>query len=307
MLILPRRVAGEPAEPSWHMQPLSDAVAGMPAGLHVVYRSSDVVPLGTRCGTDDSHIAQPVPEVAPVLPLAQRLEDQLPGSKNTLAEKGGHGGGEGGSPEVPNIRCEIAFDTDVEFYQANGSSIYNTVYDIELVMNQVGLVYQNQTAIAYTETGIILNTAEPDPYSSTNPTTLLCQMRDYWNNVGPLWRDVAHLFTGKDLDGTTIGLATINGICNGSGNLNGCSGMNHNDYGHVQSRYSAVLTNRVGLSAHELGHNWSCCHCDQTSCSNPPIANCGIMNSTANGSLTFESFSLNRILAESAFITVTPN
>ncbi|MFQ5806245.1 MAG: immunoglobulin domain-containing protein, partial [Phycisphaerae bacterium] len=64
-------------------------------------------------------------------------------------------------------------------------------------------------------------------------------------------RDVAHLMTGKDLNGGVIGIAWLGVICNTS-----------QGYGLSQSRFTGNFTNRVGLTAHEVGHNWDAVHCD---------------------------------------------
>jgi len=57
--------------------------------------------------------------------------------------------------------------------------------------------------------------------------------------------------TGKNLDGSVIGVAWLAVICNSS-----------NGYGLSQSRFTSNMTNRVGLTAHEVGHNWNADHCD---------------------------------------------
>jgi hypothetical protein len=76
---------------------------------------------------------------------------------------------------------------------------------------------------------------------------------------------VAHLFTGKNLDGSVIGIAYLGVVCD------------VNDaYGLSQSRYTTNFSLRVSLTAHELGHNWNAQHCDAS----PP---CGIMCSSNGG------------------------
>ncbi|HEU4418998.1 MAG TPA: zinc-dependent metalloprotease family protein, partial [Planctomycetota bacterium] len=67
-------------------------------------------------------------------------------------------------------------------------------------------------------------------------------------------RDLAHLFTGRNLTGTTIGIAQISSVCNIG-----------QAYGLSQSRFSTNLNSRVGLTCHEVGHGWSAQHCDAVS------------------------------------------
>jgi hypothetical protein len=228
------------------------------------------------------------------------LREQLPPMTPTHTgkpedEREGGIAGEGGIA-VANVRVQIAYDADVEFYQANGSSVLNTIYDMELIMNQVGLIYQNQVAIAYTDTGIIVRTVEPDPYTSTNANTLLCQFGETWNNNVTFTRDVAHLFTGKDLDGSTVGLAWIGAICEGNFSNCNASGSQLN-YGLVQSRFSTDLTTRVQDSAHELGHNWNACHCNTGgNCGGGSSTSaCGIMTSFISGQTNFDAAAITAI------------
>ncbi len=264
----------------WNVQPIQTGGlrAGLPDDLHAVYKSRDVIGGEGDCG-------------AAGLPL------QIPSP---------NGGGEpavvpeGGGPRVANRRCRIVFDTDVEFYQANGSSISATVTDIEMIMNQVGLIYQNQVAISYYETAVIVRTAIPQPYTSSNSDTLLCQFGENWNNNLPSWpRNVGHLFTGKDLTGTIVGLGWIGSIC--AGNFNNCNPSGSSlAYSLVQSRFSTTLALRVQDSAHELGHNWNACHCNTGgNCgggtSNP--ATCGIMTSMISGGATFDAAAVSAITA----------
>lgn len=263
----------------WNVQPIrsGDLRAGLPDDLHVVYKSRDVIGGDGDCGVAE-------------LPL------QIPSPNGGGRPPGNH---EGGSPRVANRRCQIAFDTDVEFYQANGSSISATVTDIEMIMNQVGLIYQNQVAISYYETGAIVRTAMPQPYTATNVNTLLCQFGENWNNNLPSFpRDVGHLFTGKDLDGTTVGFGWIGVVC--AGNFNNCNASGSSlSYSLVQSRFSSILAQRVNDSAHELGHNWNACHCNAggncNGTSNPN--NCGIMTSAISGGATFDAAASSAIIS----------
>lgn len=240
---------------AWAVQPVGGAADGAPDNLHAVYRQADVIPAGGQCGVPDTAL----PRVDP------------------------QGGRHGGAADTQGTggRTQIAFDTDVEYYQLNGSSITLTVADIEMIMTQVGLVYQAQSNICYVEERIIVRTAGPDPYSLTNSSNLLCQFRNFWNNNITTSRDIAHLMTGKNLDGTTIGVAWVGVVCNESGfsgTIANCSNTANLGYGLSQTRFSANVVARSALTAHELGHNWNSCHCNQNTCTGGNAdADCGIM------------------------------
>ncbi|RME63759.1 MAG: hypothetical protein D6790_04235, partial [Caldilineae bacterium] len=161
--------------------------------------------------------------------------------------------------------AEIAFDTDVEFYRANSSSTQATVDDIEAVLNGVDAIFMRDVRIGYQLTSIIVRTTEPDPYNSTDAHTLLDQVRaEWWDTLRNDRWDIAHLMTGKNLNGTTIGVAWTATVCRDRSHALGLS----------ESRFSATFNRRIWLTAHELGHNWGACHCDDTNCVATPPSDC---------------------------------
>ncbi len=171
------------------------------------------------------------------------------------------------------LRVRIAYDADFEFYQANGSSVVNTEADINAVQNAVNIVYERDARITHLVNSILVRTNSSDPYTSSDPETLLNQFRTEWNdNRRGIVRDIAHLMTGRNLNGSIIGVAWLNGIC--------ASTTNGFGYGLSQSRFSTTFADRVALTAHELGHNWSVEHCNEMM---PPVTPCNIMCSGLGG------------------------
>ena len=154
---------------------------------------------------------------------------------------------------------EVGIDADFEFYQQNGSNVGNTVADIENVMNSVSEVYEDLSiSITYEISILIVRTTSSDPYGTiSNAGQLLGTFNNVWSSSpeNQVPRDVAHFFTGINIDGGTIGIANLSDICTS------------NAYGLSQSRFSSIFSRRVALTTHELGHNWSSTHCDsQGSC-----------------------------------------
>ena len=204
----------------------------------------------------------------------------------------GRGGGDetaagGGAGPQCNV-TEIAFDADHEFYLLNDSDEALVVTDIEGVMNGVTAIYENDVDISYEITSITVRTsAAENPYTSNDCLTLLCQFRHEWNKnfpIGVFPRDTAHLMTGRNLGGCTSGLpgvAWIGVLCNESGFAGECGGAVQNlAYGLSQSKFTANFNARVALTAHQLGHNWNACHCDEGDCFSLP---CEIMCSGGPG------------------------
>lgn len=154
------------------------------------------------------------------------------------------------------VEAEIAIEADYAYYQWCGSSSSQTVSDIDAIMNAVELIYSRDAKISYKITQYLVQTSDTGKYPSTDPNTKLTQFRDWWNaNQGSVPRDVAHLMTGTDMNGGLIGIANYAVICQ----TQYAYGISHSP--------GTVWANRVGLTAHELGHNWAAMHCDgQSDC-----------------------------------------
>lgn len=205
----------------WFIEPLRAIDPRAPRSDHVLYRGDDVLPNEGTCGG--------------------------PFEASGLPDGGGPEGGCGASVCVAELGC----DADFEYYTDWGSSVANVQNRINLVINTMNTQYINQVGIRHQITTILVRTAEPDPYSSTSPSTLLSQFRSEWlNNQGAIPRDLAHLFTGKNLDGSVIGIAWDLGVvCTTSA------------YCLSESDCCGSLACATDLSAHELGHLWNGQHC----------------------------------------------
>jgi hypothetical protein len=162
-------------------------------------------------------------------------------------------GASGGAAAVTGLFiAELAVDTDYEYFQEFGS-VEATVDQIETVINAVNVQYERDVSIRHAITQIVVRTAEPDPYDETDAELLLYEFANHWKTTqSHIQRDVAQLFTGKDLNGGTIGIAWVGGICSV-----------FYGYSVVESNCGSCgsLACKSDLSAHELGHNWGADHC----------------------------------------------
>jgi hypothetical protein len=147
--------------------------------------------------------------------------------------------------------AQIACDADYEYYLDYGASTANVEARINAVINAMNAQYERDVDITHQVTSIIVRTsAQQDPYTSTDAVTLLNQVRNQWNaNHAGIQRDVVQMFTGTNLNGSTIGIAWIGSICTSYG------------YGVVQSDFNSSFACVTDLSAHELGHGWGAEHC----------------------------------------------
>jgi hypothetical protein len=214
------------------IQPLHDLCSDLPAtSVHATYAASDVAVDEAGCALGRPGFESELYRVAP--------------------SSGGGGSLAGTTPQQVEIACE----TDYEFFQKNGSSVANTVNDIENIIANVNTIYDRDVNIVHEISVMIIRSAAADPYAGTTIDARLNEFDALWG-AAPLngaFRDIAHMFSGYNFSGGTIGLAYLGVVCQAA------SGVG---YGVVESRYTSSLTFRVSLSAHEIGHNWNCTHCD---------------------------------------------
>lgn len=236
----------------WHVEEL----VTLGPGTHAVFRDQDRAPLPDRwCGVHDE--TSPTP---------------------------------GGEPqETPTLfKAVIAIEGDYEWYDDWGS---DALTEMSGIINDDNAIYEPQTNVCYSVKAARLWVSVSDPYTNDNANDILTQFRDrYQSNYFYEFRHVAHLFSGKDFDGSTVGLATV-------GAIRDCGANGWTDRSTAHSIIEGILlrSRRVHVSAHELGHNWSCPHCDGD-------PTCGIMSSSVTpwptaGLTDFGSTSANQIIA----------
>lgn len=149
-------------------------------------------------------------------------------------------------------QAEIACEVDFAFYLREGRSITAVNAYVSQVMNWSDAVFRRDAGITFRMTALLIQTGSL--YSSTNSSELLRQFRAYWSaNRGAVRRDLAHLFTGQELDGNTIGVAYVGVVCDSSWAFG------------LSQRWPHPLQ-RCALTAHELGHNWNADHCSGSDC-----------------------------------------
>jgi len=135
---------------------------------------------------------------------------------------------------------ELAVDADVEFFAIYGAQ---TTAEIEATLNMVNGIFESDLSLTIELVSLKIWDAEPDPYNEVQAPSLLGELRNHWNvQNGAIVRDAVHLFTGKDLTGSTVGIAYLSVVCNVSAG-----------YAISQDLASDVLMPL--LVAHELGHN----------------------------------------------------
>ena len=207
------------------VEPLMNKTNSAVYGQHAVYHQDDVLSTPGICASD---------RLAPV---------NDPGTEST-------GGSDPAASSLLKV-AELGCDADFQFFNMYGS-VSGVENRINLVINTMNTQYEDEVDIRHDISVLIVRTTNgAGGYTSNDPGTLLEQVRTEWTtNQAGQPRDIAELFTGKNLSGSVIGIAWLGVVCNFSFG-----------YSVVQSNCCGSLSCATDLSAHELGHNWNAGHC----------------------------------------------
>lgn len=196
--------------------------------------------------------------------------------------------------------ARISTDADGEYVTAfGGASQANS--RITSILNLVDGIYQVEVGIGFQ---IVLQNTwaddSTDPYTTADAEDLLNQFKNHWNanfpNSGANARSIAHLFTGRNLDGQTVGIAFTGAACRSAINAYGLSQQFPFNAGNT------ITSQTVTLTAHEIGHNFSAAHTNQVSPQVPAdiTAPCQetIMEASINSGSSFCPFSRSQIAGQ---------
>ncbi|MFA3791766.1 M12 family metallo-peptidase [Aliiglaciecola sp. SL4] len=176
--------------------------------------------------------------------------------------------------EMASKEILVSLVADAEF---EAGDPLDAATEMLIEMNVVDGIFSEQVGVQVTVDDIRV-LEDNGTLTMTDAEDLIVAYRTYvavsYNNPG-----LSHLFTGKDLDGGTIGIAYVGAICNS---------------------YSVGVTQRFGsntalITAHEIGHNFGAPHDNQSGSACAATNGGFLMNPSINGSDQFSDCSLSQM------------
>lgn len=198
----------------------------------------------------------------------------------------------------PVRQLRLTVVTDIEFASVHGS---NRDAVVASRVNVVDGIYSAQF-----QTRIVVGTLRHLSSNGTLNTTvvsgsdtLLTRFRTYMvsgEGSGIPKGGLNHLFSGKDFDGSTVGVAYVSTLCSTT-------------FGYGINQVRAANTTTALTIAHEMGHNFGASHDGQTGSVCASQTGSWLMSPSLNGSSTFSPCSRDsiqpRITAATCFQPVT--
>ena len=183
---------------------------------------------------------------------------------------------------------EVAMLADFEFSSQYGNA---SMQEMVTRMNVVDGIFDTQLNVNIIPTDFTVFTNSDDPFVSSDAFLLLDEVSAY-RSATPIVRNraLAHLLTGRGLDGNTIGVAYVDALCDVETGVS------------LSEDLGSVLRSAL-IIAHELGHNFGARHDGEggSVCSSTPRT--FLMAPTLNDSSTFSQCSVDTMQVSAAAAT----
>lgn len=183
-----------------------------------------------------------------------------------------------------SVQLDLGAVGDFEFFETHGASSQAAILTR---LNNVDGIFSEQVGVQITVTEIDVFTDANDPFSDTlDAGDLLDELRMY-RASDPQQRatGLTHMYTGKNLDTTTVGIAFLGAVCS-------------TNFGAGLSEGRRGPTTDALIAAHEIGHNFGAPHDDEAGspCENTPDT--FLMAPSVNGSDQFSQCSIDQMQPE---------
>jgi hypothetical protein len=173
-------------------------------------------------------------------------------------------------------QIEISLIGDAEFQQAESDPTAALLARLNIVEG----IFSEQIGLLVLATDLRLIPLGANPLKSTTGGVLLDQLSAYRQaNPAVRARGLAHLVTGKDLDGNTAGIAYVGTVCDAK-------------LGVSLSQQAFGTTISALIMAHELGHNFGAAHDGAAGTPCASVNGGFIMAPSVSGSASFSQCSV---------------
>ena len=246
-------------------------------------------------------------DVAPDQPVVYRLSDlrdALPRDFCGNGEVAGETGSTNGLDQYKGLLSELKASKAALSRQIDISLIGDTAFQAAepddptaamlARLNIVEGIFSEQLDLLVLATDVRLVPTGADPFTTSNGKQLLEQLGDYRAaNAAVRARGVAHLITGRDLEGSTAGIAYVGSVCETK------RGVSISEQGFGTTISALIM-------AHELGHNFGAPHDGEAGTSCAGVGGGYIMAPSVSGFTKFSQCSvdaMNLALARASCVT----
>ena len=182
---------------------------------------------------------------------------------------------------LPSKRLSVALIADAELATIDGSQ---TQANMLARLNVVDGIFASQVGVHLQSSSLTVMTAGSQPFNTTVAEDLLTQLRNYRGGSSEQRAaGLSHLFTGRDLDTRTVGIAYISGLCSST------FSASLSEAGNRSTQFAALI------AAHEIGHVFGAPHDGDSAAACASTPTTFLMAPQLNGSSTFSSCSLEQI------------
>ncbi len=205
-----------------------------PATGSVMFRLADleVDPAAMRCGT--VHIGRQTT----ALDALEAVQEELVAAAAT----------------VPTRQINVGAVGDFEFFQRQGSVSAAESY-MAARLNVVDGIFSSQLALRVAMRTAQVFTSSNDPFTRSDAADLLEEVEQYrFGSPSERASGLTHLFTGRTLDGSTVGIAYIGGACTSCNSGSFCPAVGLTETRFIDSTSASLV------AAHEIGHNFNAPH-----------------------------------------------
>ena len=176
---------------------------------------------------------------------------------------------------------DLAIIGDYEFTR---SQLLDAAAELTTRMNNVDGIFSMQLGVQLNVNRVDTYSINDDPFSDqTDASMLLDELTDYRVSTAAQYANgLTHLFTGRNLDTSTVGLAYTGALCS-----------RRYGAGLTQGTHTAIMDSLI--AAHEIGHNFGAPHDGQTGSACESETGDYLMAAQLNGSDEFSACSITQM------------